>query len=63
MTSLRIEPTYEDDLYYPVWVGGKLVEMLGKNMKNPVYVTLTLEEYNDILNRLRRLELESPVEF
>lgn len=61
MTSVRLQPVYEDDKTYPVVFNNRILEMTGRAIKNRLgsrEITLTQSQYQDILDRITHLELQ-----
>lgn len=59
MTSVALAPIYEDDKTYPVVLHNRIYEMTGRAIKNRLgarEVTLTASQYQDLLDRIQRLE-------
>lgn len=59
MTSIAPQPIYEDDKTYPVVLNNRIFEMSGRAIKNRLgarEVTLTASQYQDLLDRIERLE-------
>ena len=59
MTSVRLQPVYEDDKTYPVVFNNRIWEMTGRAIKNRLgsrEITLTASQYQDILDRITALE-------
>ena len=56
---------YEDHLYYPMVIGHRIVEMLGKDIKKGIKyhegnktVVITVDMWNDVVDRIAKLEKE-----
>ena len=59
MTSLALNPVYEDDKTYPVVFNHMIREMTGRQIKNRLgsrEITLTASQYQDLLDRITYLE-------
>lgn len=59
MTSIQLQPVYEDDKTYPVVLNHRIWEMTGRAIKNRLgsrEITLTESQYQDILDRITALE-------
>lgn len=59
MTSIAHQPIYEDNKTYPVVLNHRIYEMTGRAIKNRLgarEVTLTVSQYQDLLDRIQRLE-------
>ena len=59
MSTLINEPMYEDDKTYPVIMLGGIREVTGRAIKNRLNsreITLTVGQYQDLLDRIARLE-------
>lgn len=63
MTSVRIikPEVFEDHLTYPVRVGNNILELSGVDIKRRMRLkekVLTMGEYDDIINEIKRLKEE-----
>lgn len=61
MTSVIVQPVYEDDKTYPVVFNHRIWEMTGRQIKNRLgsqEITLTASQLQDILDRITALELQ-----
>lgn len=59
MTSISHQPIYEDDKTYPVVLNHRIHELSGRVIKNRLgaqQITLTVSQYEDILDRIKHLE-------